>query len=507
MAALLRAIDAIRDDDGRPAIPRLRFVTSHPWDLSTRLIDAMAECDSVCEHLHLPVQAGDDAVLHRMGRQYTVDAYLDLVGRLRAAVPRHRAHHGHHRGLLRRDRCPVPADAGAAPDRALRRGLRGGVLAPTRDTRQSPADDVPAAVKRERLNALLDLQEGIGHERNRGLGRARRWRSSWTRSGRPAPTTTTPVTARLAARVAGRTRHNKLVHLDGGPDLVGRFVSVVIDHAGPYALTGRRDRRRRLTSRPTACRRSSSSPGETATGKTGLSLAIAQALDAEIVSADSRQVYRGMDIGTAKVGAADRARVPHHGLDLVDPDERFTAADFRRYALGVLAGIAERGRPAVLVGGTGLYLRAVARGLPMDTTGDDPVVRAELEAQARDRWPASAAGGVAGDRPERIRAGRPGEPPTRDPGHRAGALDGDVPPPAPEGYPAPVVWLGVAPATGPSPGHRGARPRPVPGRTAGRGGRPPRPVRRGPRALRGDGLSGSLRRPGRSANPGVGHPP
>ena len=119
--------------------------------------------------------------------------------------------------------------------------------------------------------------------------------------------------------------------------------------------------------------------GATATGKTRLSIDIAEALDAEIVSADSRQVYRGMDIGTAKVGAADRARVPHHGLDLADPDQRFTAADFRRYALVVLAGIAQRGRPAVLVGGTGLYLRAVARGLPMDTTGDDPAVRAELE--------------------------------------------------------------------------------------------------------------------------------
>ncbi|HEV3486826.1 MAG TPA: MiaB/RimO family radical SAM methylthiotransferase [Vicinamibacterales bacterium] len=87
MAALLRAIDGLRTADGVPAIPRVRFVTSHPWDLSDRLIAAMAECSSVCEHLHLPVQAGDDAVLHRMGRQYTVEAYLELVGKLREAVP------------------------------------------------------------------------------------------------------------------------------------------------------------------------------------------------------------------------------------------------------------------------------------------------------------------------------------------------------------------------------------------------------------------------------------
>ncbi|MBA2255357.1 MAG: tRNA (adenosine(37)-N6)-dimethylallyltransferase MiaA, partial [Chloroflexi bacterium] len=70
--------------------------------------------------------------------------------------------------------------------------------------------------------------------------------------------------------------------------------------------------------------------GGTATGKTGLSLALAERLgDVEILSADSRQVYRGMDIGTAKATAAQRARVPHHGLDLVDPPEPFTAADYR----------------------------------------------------------------------------------------------------------------------------------------------------------------------------------
>ena len=70
LAELIRAIDGLRTADGTNAIPRLRFITSHPWDLSDRLIDAMADCPSVCEALHLPVQSGDDAVLRRMGRQY-----------------------------------------------------------------------------------------------------------------------------------------------------------------------------------------------------------------------------------------------------------------------------------------------------------------------------------------------------------------------------------------------------------------------------------------------------
>ncbi len=87
LAELLRAIDGLRTADGRPAIGRLRFVTSHPWDLSDRLIAALADCDSVCEHLHLPVQSGDDAVLRRMGRQYTIEHYQERLARIREAVP------------------------------------------------------------------------------------------------------------------------------------------------------------------------------------------------------------------------------------------------------------------------------------------------------------------------------------------------------------------------------------------------------------------------------------
>jgi tRNA dimethylallyltransferase len=91
------------------------------------------------------------------------------------------------------------------------------------------------------------------------------------------------------------------------------------------------------------------------------------------------QVYRGMDIGTAKPTAAERAEVPHHLLDLVDPDEEFTVSEFQQAARGVLADIAGRGRRAVLVGGTGLYFRAVVDDLRLP--GRFPAVRAELETE------------------------------------------------------------------------------------------------------------------------------
>lgn len=103
--------------------------------------------------------------------------------------------------------------------------------------------------------------------------------------------------------------------------------------------------------------------GPTASGKTALSLDVAERLGAEIVSMDSRQVYRGMDVGTAKATRQERARVLHHGIDLVDPDERYSAGRFARDARRWIAEIRARRRVPVLVGGTGFYLRALTRPL------------------------------------------------------------------------------------------------------------------------------------------------
>ena len=185
--------------------------------------------------------------------------------------------------------------------------------------------------------------------------------------------------------------------------------------------------------------------GATATGKTALSLALAERLPgAEIISADSRQVYRGMDIGTAKVTAAERGRVPHHGLDLVDPDQPFTAADYQRSAFEALDQIAARGGVALLVGGTGLYLRAVARGIPLGDTGRDAEVRAALERRLESEGLATLA--------EELRSVAPGVAAQTDlanPRRVIRALErvsvtGDQPPPAPRGYPARSVWIGLS---------------------------------------------------------------
>jgi tRNA dimethylallyltransferase len=119
--------------------------------------------------------------------------------------------------------------------------------------------------------------------------------------------------------------------------------------------------------------------GPTGVGKTAAAVALAARLPLEVVSADSRQVYRGMDVATGKPTAAERAAVPHHLIDVVDPDQTFDAARFATSARALIAGIHARGRLPVVVGGTGLYIRALLRGLDPAVPAD-PAYRAELTA-------------------------------------------------------------------------------------------------------------------------------
>jgi len=121
--------------------------------------------------------------------------------------------------------------------------------------------------------------------------------------------------------------------------------------------------------------------GPTASGKSALAMRVAERVGGEIVSADSRQVYRGMDLGTAKPTAEERARVRHHLIDVVDPGERYDVVRYQREGRAALTEIRARGRVALVVGGTGLYVRALLDGLDLASLPHHPAVRARLEAE------------------------------------------------------------------------------------------------------------------------------
>jgi tRNA-2-methylthio-N6-dimethylallyladenosine synthase len=237
LAELIRAIDALRTADGRPAIPRLRFVTSHPWDLSDRLIAALADSPSVCEHLHLPVQSGDDAVLRRMGRQYTIEHYRERLDRIRDAVPGITVSTDVIVGFCGETEAQFESTLALLEEVRYDQVFAAAYSARPGTPATRLADDVPPDVKRRRLNELLALQERIGLERN----------EAWV--GREVDVLVDAVAPARShdhdapgtdagSRVTGRTRGNKLVHLAGDARLIGREVPVRIDRAGPYALRG-----------------------------------------------------------------------------------------------------------------------------------------------------------------------------------------------------------------------------------------------------------------------------
>lgn len=122
--------------------------------------------------------------------------------------------------------------------------------------------------------------------------------------------------------------------------------------------------------------------GPTAVGKTETAIQLAEQIGGEIVSADSRQIYRGMDIGTAKPSGEQRARIPHHLIDVVDPDEAFSLSQYQAAAAAAIDDVFRRGKQPLLVGGTGLYVRAVTEGLRLPPVPPQPELRAELEARA-----------------------------------------------------------------------------------------------------------------------------
>lgn len=154
--------------------------------------------------------------------------------------------------------------------------------------------------------------------------------------------------------------------------------------------------------------------GPTGSGKSELALALAEAFQGEIVNCDSLQLYRHFDIGTAKLPPAERRGIPHHLLDVLDPDEVFTAGEYARRARPLLAQIAARGRLPLVVGGTGFYLRALLEGLFPGPGRDEAVRRRLAEREARRpgllhrllrRWdPESARRIHPADRPKLIRA-------------------------------------------------------------------------------------------------------
>ena len=281
---LLRACGTI---DG---LERVRFTSPHPAAFTDDVIAAMAETPNIMHQLHFPLQSGSDRILRAMRRSYRSAKFLDILGRIRAAMP----------------------DAQISTDIIV------GFPGETEEDFQQTMD----VVRQARFSSAFTFIYS-------------------PRPGTPAaiiclPTPTWPPARPIPCGTEGAY-------------MTQRVVSIV---------------------------------GPTASGKTGLGIAIARRLAeagerAEIVNADAYQMYRGMDIGTAKPTAEEQAAVPHHLIDIIDPEDTMSVARFQQLARETIADLQSRGIRPILVGGSGLYARAAIDDITFP--GTDPDVRTRLE--------------------------------------------------------------------------------------------------------------------------------
>jgi tRNA-2-methylthio-N6-dimethylallyladenosine synthase len=218
--------DLLRSLDDVEGIDRIRFMTSHPKDLSEDLILAMRDCKKVCEHLHLPVQAGSNTILNEMNRKYTREYYFDLAGKIRSQIP--------DISLTTDIIVGYPGESDEDFEQTLDLiekvrfdyvytflySKRSGTPAANKE------DQVSEKTKKERFNALLELQNRIGKELNEPL------------TGKTVEVLVEGPSKNSITMLAGRTRTNKIVNFKGNLDLSGRLVNVRITNTGTWSLDG-----------------------------------------------------------------------------------------------------------------------------------------------------------------------------------------------------------------------------------------------------------------------------
>ncbi len=269
----------------------IRFTSSHPKDFSDDLIKAMAECKKVAKYLNLPVQSGDDKILKKMNRPYTVKQYKNLVKKIRKKIP----------------------DINLSTDVIV---------------------GFPGETKKQFENTVKLFKE-IKYD----IAYISKYSPRPGTSAAKLKDNVSPKEKKLREKILEKTLKQK--------SQKKKLIAIL---------------------------------GPTASGKTDLSIKLAKKFDGEVVSADSRQVYKGMNIGTGKITKKEMQSIPHYLLDIVPPGrERFTVIQYQNLALKAINKILKKKKIPFLVGGTGFYIQAVVDGINIPEIKPDWKLRKKLE--------------------------------------------------------------------------------------------------------------------------------
>ncbi|MFH1643268.1 MAG: tRNA (adenosine(37)-N6)-dimethylallyltransferase MiaA, partial [Patescibacteria group bacterium] len=333
----------------------IRFTSSHPKNFSDELIDVMAQRNHITEYLNLPIQSGDDEILKKMNRPYTVSKYKKIIHKIRKKIP----------------------DISLSTDVII--GFPGETKTKFQNTQktfeeigfdmayilkyskrpQTKAkdfeDQIDKKTKEERYRQLTTIVGKAGLKKNLQYeGQVLKILISNERNG----------------FLIGKTRHYKTVKLKGDKSLIGKFIDVKIKKALAWGLRGEL-----VIKKPKMI----VILGPTATGKTDLSVKLAKKFNGEIISADSRQTYKGMDIGSGKITKKEMKGIPHHLLDVANPKKRFSLAEYKQLADKAIEKIIRKNKIPFLVGGTGFYIQAVADNVIIPEVAPDWTLRKILE--------------------------------------------------------------------------------------------------------------------------------
>jgi tRNA dimethylallyltransferase len=280
----------LREINKMPGDFIIKFTSSHPKDLSDELIKAVKECKKIANYLNLPVQSGDDEILRKMNRPYTVEQYKDLVRKIRKEIP----------------------DIFLSTDVIV---------------------GFPSETKKQ-------------FENTKKLFKELQFDMAYINKYSPRYGTAAFKLKDNVPQQEKKRREKVLEKIIKEKGKNNKLLVIV---------------------------------GPTASGKTDLSIKIAKRFSGEIISADSRQVYKGMDIGTGKITKKEMGNIPHYLLDVVSPKTRFTVTDFKKKTEKAIKDIQKRNKLPILVGGTGFYIQAVVDGIIIPEVKPDWKLRKELE--------------------------------------------------------------------------------------------------------------------------------
>ena len=332
----------------------IRFTSPNPKDFSNEAINAMAKLKKVTEYLNLPVQSGDNKILKEMNRSYTIKKYKDLVKKIRKRIPNISLSTDVIIGFPTETKNQFQNTVKLFKDVKFDMAYIA-KYSPRSNTKANKLkDDISKKEKQIRWKTLTKILGKTSLEKNKKyIGKE----------------TEVLIDSYKKGFVLGKTRTYKTVKIKSkNKNLIGKIIKVKITKALSWRLEGVLTKPKLIVVL-----------GSTATGKTGLAIKLAKQFNGEIVSADSRQIYKEMAIGTAKPTKKETKAIPHYLIDFLLPNKDFNVALYKNKALKAIDKIQEKGKIPFLVGGTGLYISSIVNNIDFPKVKPNKKLRNQLE--------------------------------------------------------------------------------------------------------------------------------